>query len=166
MEALTPDYVQAALDRYNADIQLMHLDASTASSQEAAEAVGCELGQIAKSLCYLVDGEPVLVVASGDQRIDDRKLAALYDVSRKRVQMAPAEICLTVYGYLPGAVPPLGHRTEGIPVYLDTQLSRYNQLYAAAGATNAVFPCTLDQLLAFTAGKLVDLARNSDGTDK
>ena len=81
MEALTPDHVQTALNALNLGITIHFFPHSTATSPLAADAIGCEIGQIAKSLCFLVHDQPILVIAAGDQRIDDRKLATLLGVT-------------------------------------------------------------------------------------
>lgn len=155
---LTPATVQAALDAFGSGIQIRFFEESTATSQQAADNIGCELGQIVKSLAFIVDGQPIVVLASGDQRIDDRKLAALYAVGRKKVKTASPDACIEIYGYAPGGVPPFAHRTAGLPVHIDENLQRYEQLYAAGGAFNAIFPITLAQLLEFSGGTLTDVA--------
>jgi Cys-tRNA(Pro) deacylase len=157
MEPLTPAHVQTALDQLGWDIQMQFFAESTATSQQAADAIGCELGQIVKSLAFLVDGQPVLVLASGDRRVDTRKLAARYDVGRKKVKVAKPEQCVEIYGYAPGGVPPLGHRTRGLPTYIDDSLQRYETVYAAGGAHNAIFPITLVRLIEATNGELMDV---------
>jgi len=161
MEPLTPEHVQAALDSYNLGIQIRFFDNSTATSQLAADNVGCELGQIAKSLAFIVDGTPIVVIASGDQRVDDKKLAALYNVGRKKVRAARPEQCIEIYGYAPGGVPPLAYRTPGLTVYLDDSLQRYQQIYAAGGAHNAIFPVTLAQLVQISGGQFADVKKES-----
>jgi prolyl-tRNA editing enzyme YbaK/EbsC (Cys-tRNA(Pro) deacylase) len=161
MEPLTPEYVQAALDGFNLGIQIRFFDNSTATSQQAADNIGCELGQIAKSLAFLIDGQPVVVIASGDQRVDDKKLAALYNVGRKKVRSATPEQCVEIYGYAPGGVPPLAYRTPGLPVHLDDSLKRYQQIYAAGGAHNAIFPVTLDQLAQISGGQFSDVKKDA-----
>lgn len=160
MQPLTPRDVQAALDGLNVATQIRFFENSTATSQQAADNIGCELGQIVKSLAFIVADQPVVVLASGDQRIDDRKLAALYSVGRKKVKTATADECLAIYGYAPGGVPPLAHRTADMPVYLDESLRRYELLYAAGGAHNAIFPIALDELVRITGGVFVDLRRD------
>ncbi len=159
MEPFTPEHVQAALDRFGLGLKIRLFEQSTATSQEAAEAIGTALGTIVKSLCFMVDDQPVVVLAAGDQRIDDRKLAALYNVSRKKVKIATPEQCLEIFGYAPGSVPPVGHRTAGLPIYIEDSLGRFTQLYAAAGAPNAIFPVTYEQLQHITGGTIVDLRR-------
>lgn len=159
MQPMTADDVQAALRQRGLNIEFRFFDNSTATSQMAADNIGCELGQIVKSLCFIVDGQPILVLASGDQRVDDRKLAELYNVGRKKVKIATPEECVEIYGYAPGGVPPIGHRTSGLPTYIDDSLLRYEQLYAAGGAHNAIFPITTQQLIDVTGGTVADVVR-------
>jgi len=161
MEPLSPDHVQSALDRLDLGIKIHYFESSTATSQLAADNIGCALGQIVKSLAFIVDGKPVVVLASGDQRVDDRKLAALFGVGRKKVKVATAEQCIEIYGYAPGGVPPLAHRTPGLPIFLDDSLQRYQQLYAAGGAHNAIFPITLAQLVEITGAQFADVKRDN-----
>lgn len=161
MNTLTPQDVQKALDGFNLGIQIRFFENSTATSQLAADEIGCELGQIAKSICFIVEDKPVVIIASGDQRVDDRKAAALLGVSRKQVKFATPEQCIDLIGYAPGGVPPLGHRTPPRAVYLDDSLKRYQQIYPAGGASNAIFGVTLDQLVIITGGTFVDIRRES-----
>jgi len=159
MQALTPADVQTALDQFSTGITIRFFENSTATSQQAADNIGCELGQIVKSLAFIIDEKPILVLASGDQRVDDKKLAAIYNVGRKKVKTASPEQCVEIYGYAPGGVPPLAHRTQGLPIYIDDSLKRYEQLYAAGGAHNAIFPITLNQLQQITGGQFAEVAK-------
>jgi prolyl-tRNA editing enzyme YbaK/EbsC (Cys-tRNA(Pro) deacylase) len=159
MQPLTPDDVQAALDHYSFGIKIHFFETATATSQQAADNIGCELGQIVKSLCFIVADQPILVLTSGDQRADDRKLAELYGVGRKQVKIASPEECLSIYGYPPGSVPPVAHRTANLPIYIDDSFLRFKQLYAAGGAHNAIFPITLEQLKLMTGGTLANVKK-------
>lgn len=161
MQPLTPADVQAVLDKHNTGIVITFYENSTATSQQAADNIGCELGQIAKSLAFLIDDQPVVVIASGDQRIDERKLATRFNVGRKKVKSASADQCIAIYGYAPGGVPPFGHRTEGIPVLIEDSMQRYELVYAAAGAHNAIFPIPLQLLVDITGGQFADLKREA-----
>lgn len=156
---MTPDDVRAALKAAGLDIEITLYDTTTATSQQAADNIGCLLGQIAKSVAFIVDGQPILVIASGDQRVDDRKVAAIFNVGRKKVKAATPEQCVEIYGYAPGSVPPLGHRTQHLPVLIDESLKRFELLYAAGGAHNAIFPITLDDLVSASGGQFADVAR-------
>lgn len=160
MEALTPADVQKALDALDSGIKITFYEESTATSQMAADNIGCELGQIVKSLAFMIDGNPVLILASGDQFVDDRKLATMFEVGRKKVKSAKPEQCVEIYGYAPGGVPPLAHRTADLPTYIDDSLKRFEQLYAAGGAHNAIFPISLTQLLEITGGAFADVKKD------
>ncbi len=159
MQPLTPADVQAALDDFGLGIQLQFYDTSTATSQLAAENIGCALGQIVKSLAFIIDGQPLLVLTSGDQRIDDRKLAAMFGVGRKKVKMASAAQCLEIFGYAPGGVPPIAHRTPNLPIYIDESLQRYEYVYPAGGASNSIFELRLEQLVEITGGEFASVVQ-------
>ena len=161
MDSLAPEHVQKVLDTFSLGIQIRFFENSTATSQLAADEIGCELGQIAKSICFIVADSPVVVIASGDQRVDDRKLAALLGISRKHIKFATPEQCITLIGYAPGGVPPLAHRTIPRAIYLDSSLKRYSQIYPAGGASNAIFGVTLEQLATITGRIFVDVRRES-----
>lgn len=161
LQPLTPSDVEAAFAARDLSINVHFYEDSTATSQQAADAIGCELGQIVKSLAFLVEGQPILVLASGDQRIDDRKIAEQYGVGRKKVSIATPEQCVEIYGYRPGGVPPYGHRTANLPTWIDRSLKRFDMLYAAAGAHNAIFPITPKDLVAVTGGTVADLVRET-----
>lgn len=161
MQPLTPKDVQAAIEAHGLDIEMTFFDASTATSEQAAEQIGCELGQIVKSLGFMVNGSPVLVLASGDGMIDDRKLAAMYEVGRKKVKIAKPEQLIEVWGYPPGGVPPFGHRTNGFPVHVDDALKRFEVVYAAGGAHNAIFEIPLATLVDKTGGTFADVRKDA-----
>lgn len=158
-QARGPKDVQAALDELGLGIQVQIHAESTATSEEAAAAAGCELGQIAKSLCFSVADQPILVIAAGDQRVDTRKIAQMYEVGRKKVRMTDAESTIAITGYAPGGVPPLGLASK-IPIYVDQTLSRFDLIYGAAGAPNAIFPVPFDVLVEATGGQVVDISQD------
>jgi prolyl-tRNA editing enzyme YbaK/EbsC (Cys-tRNA(Pro) deacylase) len=161
MEALTPDHVQTALHAFHLGITIRLFPHSTATAPLAAEAIGCEIGQIAKSLCFVVQGRLILVIASGDQRVDDRKLAQLLGVTRKQVTFATPAQCIEHYGYAPGGVPPVGHRHRPHAVFLDASLERYTHVYPAGGASNAIFGITPAQLAHISGGTFADVKRDT-----
>jgi len=161
MEALTPDHVQTALHAFHLGIIIRLFPHSTATSRLAAEAIGCEVGQIAKSLCFVVQDQPILVIASGDQRVDERKLATLLGVTRKQVKFATPAQCIEHSGDAPGGVPPVGHRRRPHAVFLDESLKRYTQVYPAGGASHAIFGVTLTQLAQISGGTFADVKRDA-----
>ncbi len=162
MQPMTPADVQAALDALNWDIRIHFFDSTTATSQQAADNIGCELGQIVKSICFVVEDQPIVVLTSGDQRVDDRKIADLFNVGRKRVKVATPEQLVATFGYEPGSVPPFPHRSASVQKFIDQSLDRWEQLYAAGGAHNAIFPITLAQLQQATGAPLVDVVKTTD----
>ena len=159
MQALTPAHVQAELDRLNTGITIQFFENSTATSQQAADNIGCELGQIVKSIAFVVDGQPIVVLTSGDQLVDDRKIATMYGVGRKKVKIATPDQLVSIYGYAPGSMPPLAYRTPDIRVHLDGMLRRYEMVYAAGGAHNAIFPIRLTLLSEITGAQFADVAK-------
>lgn len=161
MEALTPEHMQATLKALGVDTEITFYDETTATSQQAADNIGCELGQIAKSICFMVNKAPVLVITSGDQRVDTKKLAKIFEVGRKKVKSAKPEQCIEIFGYAPGGVGPVGHRTTDITILIDESLQRYEQLYASGGAHNAIFPITMSELTKVTNGKISDVKEDS-----
>lgn len=159
MDALTPTDVQRELERFDPGLRVQHFEDTTFTSEDAARAIGCRLGQIAKSMCLMVAGTPLLVVASGDQQISDAKIARHVGVGRKKVKIATAGECLEVFGYPPGGVAPIGHRTPGIPILIDESLSRWPEIYAAAGTSHDNFALTFDQLKLITGGTVIDCVK-------
>jgi Cys-tRNA(Pro) deacylase len=144
--------VQAALDTYGLGIHVVEFGASTATAPEAAAAAGCELGAIVKSLLFLVDGQPMLVLVAGDRMADQKKIAALLKVGKKKVKLADAETVLRVTGYEVGGVPPVGHNSK-LPVLVDESLGHFETVWAAAGMHNAVFPIAYSSLIVITCGQ-------------
>ena len=153
---MTPQHVQSILDGFGLGLTVQHFEETTFTSEDAARAIGCELGQ----MCLMVSDSPVLVVASGDQRLSDAKLAKLLGVGRKKVKIADAEQCVQIFGYPPGGVSPVGHRTEGIPVYLDQTLGRWTEIHAAAGTAHDNFTLSFEQLQLITGGTVIDCVKD------
>jgi prolyl-tRNA editing enzyme YbaK/EbsC (Cys-tRNA(Pro) deacylase) len=136
--------------------RVLEFEDSTHSSAEAAAAVGCDVAQIAKSMVFrAADGQPVLVVASGANRVDDRKVAALLG---RKIKRADADFVLLHTGFAVGGVPPIGHAT-GPVTFLDRDLQAYAEIWAAAGSPNAVFALTPIDLARLTGAAFVDIAK-------
>ncbi|MFW9998353.1 MAG: YbaK/EbsC family protein, partial [Candidatus Odinarchaeota archaeon] len=139
------------------DISVLELDESTRTAQLAAEAIGTELGSIVKSLVFLADGKPALVLVAGDRRADTKKLAQV--LKAKKVKIADADTVRAETGFVIGGVPPVGHLTP-LPTLIDQSLGRFETVYAAAGAPNAVFPIAYDLLFQITAGQVADVTED------
>jgi len=161
LQTMTSDDVQATLHALGLDIEIIEFEDSTATSQMAADNIGCELGQIVKSLGFMINKEtPILILTSGDQTIDDRKLANMFEVARKKIRMMSPEQCIEILGYAPGGVPPLGHRTSDFVVYIDEMLKRYETVYAAGGSAQTIFPIQLATLQSVTQAIFADVAKD------
>ena len=136
---------------------VVEFDASTKTSAEAAAAIGCEVAQIAKSIIFKTaqGGKPVLVVASGTNRVDDKKVSALLG---EKVKSADAEFVKAQTGFEIGGVSPVGHTTPPL-IVLDQDLRKFDAIWAAGGAGNAVFKLTWDELVELTGGREADVAK-------
>ena len=136
--------------------RVVEFDESTHSSAEAAVAVGCDVGQIAKSMRFRAkDGRPVLVVASGANRVDEKKVSALLGQTIKR---AEADFVIAHTGTAPGGVAPVGHATPPL-TFLDQDLQGFATIWAAAGSPNAVFELTPADLQRLTGADFADIRK-------
>ena len=148
--------VRDFLGAHGLETEIHSFAESTENAFLAAQALGVELGQIVKSVIFLADGKPVLVLMSGDMNSDTKKLKKL--IGAKKIRIADAETVLAVTGYPVGAVPPMAHR-QAMPTYIDESLARFPQIYPAGGATNNMFATTFDQLLQLTEAQIISVAK-------
>jgi prolyl-tRNA editing enzyme YbaK/EbsC (Cys-tRNA(Pro) deacylase) len=138
------------------NFQVLEFEASTRTSDEAAAAVGCTVAEIAKSLIFrTADGRPVLVIASGANRVDENKVRALLG---HKIARADADFVRATTGYAIGGVPPVGHTRTPL-VLIDADLQRFAAVWAAGGTPNAVFRITPTDLVRLTEGRVADVAR-------
>jgi prolyl-tRNA editing enzyme YbaK/EbsC (Cys-tRNA(Pro) deacylase) len=121
----------------------------------AAEALGVEVAQIANSLIFAADGQPLLVMTSGAHRVDTAKVAALIEVTA--LTRATPEFVREHTGQAIGGVAPLGH-PKPVRTLVDIDLSRYPEIWAAGGIPHAVFPTTYTELVRLTAGTSAEVA--------
>jgi prolyl-tRNA editing enzyme YbaK/EbsC (Cys-tRNA(Pro) deacylase) len=128
--------VLEAARRLGLAIEVRHFAEGTRTAQEAAQAVGASLGQIAKSMVFMADGKPVLVLTSGPNRVDAAKVAQHLGASQ--VRRASADEVRAATGFAIGGVPPFGH-TQPLTVLFDRDLLQYDAIWAAGGTPNAVF---------------------------
>jgi prolyl-tRNA editing enzyme YbaK/EbsC (Cys-tRNA(Pro) deacylase) len=145
--------VQAAIAERGLDRQVIELQVQARTSQQAADALGVAVGQIVKSLVFTVNGSPLLVVASGANRVDERRLG---DLAGGRIRRADPETVKRATGYTIGGVPPIGLESP-LVVYVDRDLLGYELVYAAAGLPECVFPIAPDELVRATGGRVVDI---------
>jgi prolyl-tRNA editing enzyme YbaK/EbsC (Cys-tRNA(Pro) deacylase) len=148
-QALTASGLDAALVR--------ELPADTSTAEAAARAVNASQGSIVKSLIFVADGTPLLVLVAGDQRADVKRLRAMLGLSKRQLRIARPSEVLEHTGFEVGGVPPVGHG-EPLRTLIDRSLGRFEVVWAAAGSANAVFPITFQDLVTVTGGEVVDLA--------
>lgn len=141
------------LDGTDFDVKVKKFPDGTRTAVDAARAVGCELGQIVKSLVFVAAGKPVVALVSGSNRLDERKLAA---VAGEPVGKADAETARAATGYSIGGVPPFGHATQ-VPVFMDRDLLGYSVVWAAAGRPDSVFEIDPGRLRELSNAEVVDL---------
>ena len=154
-----PERVQAALDELGLPGRVRTFDdASTHTAQEAADAVGCELGQIVKTLFFMADGRPTMALVAGDRQVDTAALAELVGVGRKKLKMGTPEEVLETTGYAVGGVAPVGW-ARPCDVVVDDSLRRFEDIWAAAGAPNAVFPARTEQLVSAINGQWATIVK-------
>ncbi|MGR9090278.1 MAG: YbaK/EbsC family protein [Gammaproteobacteria bacterium] len=148
--------VQRALDAAGVTCVVEELPASTRSAAEAAAAIGCAVQQIAKTLVFRAgaSGTAVVVIASGTNRVDEQKLAAL---TGERIERANPAFVREATGFAIGGVPPCGHTTATV-VLIDQGLLRLPEIWAAAGTPHAVFRLSPTELIALTGGQVADIA--------
>jgi prolyl-tRNA editing enzyme YbaK/EbsC (Cys-tRNA(Pro) deacylase) len=150
--------VQDALSAKGFANRVLELEFPVKTAQAAADAVGCTVGQIVKSLVFRIEsgaasGRALLVLASGANRIDTAKLAALLG---EDVTMGDPKFVRATTGFAIGGIPPIAH-AEPLDVVVDRHLLALDSLWAAAGHPNSLFPLTPDELCRMTGGRVADV---------
>ena len=136
------------------DLKIILFDQSTHTSELAAQALGVTAAQIAKTLVFVADAEPLLVVTCGDKKINTKKLTKV--LGARKVRFADEQIVIDSTGFPPGGVSPVG-LLHNIPLYLDQSLWDYDIVYAAAGTANSALPVSPDRLCEITGAKVIDV---------
>ena len=134
--------VKEYFSNYGIADRVREFDVSSATVDLAAQALGCEPCRIAKTLSFLVDGRPILIVAAGDAKIDNPKYKARFGVKAKMLTPEEAE---TLVGHAVGGVCPFAVN-EGVTVYLDESLKRFATVFPACGSSNSAIELSIDEL--------------------
>jgi prolyl-tRNA editing enzyme YbaK/EbsC (Cys-tRNA(Pro) deacylase) len=147
--------VQDALLAQGYQNEVIEFADSTRTAAEAAAAVGCTVGQIAKSLLFrgAISQRPILVIASGTNRVHEKRAARQIG---EKLEKADAEFVRATTSFAIGGVPPLGH-AQPVATYIDQDLLQYEVIWAAAGHPNAVFSLSPHELVAMTGGQVIDV---------
>jgi Cys-tRNA(Pro) deacylase len=158
MTDLHPNVVRviAAAREKGLDITTRRFPEGTKTAQDAADAIGVNVGQIVKSLVFAVDGEVVMAYVSGANQLDEKKLAiAAGGATCSRVD---ADVVRNATGYPIGGVPPFGHSTQ-LRIFIDPDLLQYDEVWAAAGTWNDNFAIAPTELVRVSGGVVTDLKR-------
>ena len=142
------------LKGFNKSLEVIILENSARTAQDAAKALDCNVGAIVKSLLFRAGNDFILCLVAGDKRCSLNKLKKLKD--KKDILMASPEEVKTQTGYTIGGVSPIGH-LEDIEIIIDNSLERFNELFAAAGHPNCVFKINYNDIQKITNGKVEDI---------
>jgi len=147
--------VQDALQALGFQNDVKEFQSTTRTSAEAAQAVGCSVGQIAKSIVFRATktDKPILVIASGSNRVNEKKIEPLI---LEPLGKADADYVRKHTGFVIGGVPPVGH-LETLEIFIDEDLLKYEEIWAAAGSPYAVFKLTPSDLIKMTGGRIVNI---------
>ena len=142
------------LKNFDQSLEVLVLENSARTAQDAATALACDVGAIVKSLLFRAESTFILCLVAGDKRCSLNKLKKIKD--KKDISMATPEDVKTQTGYTIGGVSPIGH-LEDIEIIIDNSLERFNELYAAAGHPNCVFKINYNDIQKITNGKVEDI---------
>lgn len=145
--------VREALIAAGSSAEIIELGETARTAKDAAEALGCPLGAIVKSLVFVCGDEPVMALVAGDRQCKIEELRVALGRTGK-VRRADADAVRAATGFAIGGVAPVGHATR-LPVAIDDSLRRFDRVYAAAGHTHCVFETTAEELVRMTGGRLV-----------
>ena len=157
MSALNKEAVKRAkeaLNKFNTEIKVIELEQTARTANDAANSLNTEVGSIVKSLLFRNEGNFLLCLVSGDKRCSLNKLKKIFN--SKDLSMASPDEVKDQTGYTIGGVSPVGHKNK-LEILVDESLSRFKNLYAAAGHPNCIFKINFDELLNLTNGKVKDI---------
>jgi Cys-tRNA(Pro) deacylase len=151
---LTSENLQRFVDQNQIAAQILPMEEDTPTVADAARALGVQEEQIIKSLVFLVDGQPALVISNGTRRVENREVARHFGVGRKRAKMARPEQALEITGYVVGAMPPFGHQTR-LRTLVDPDVVAQREIFGGGGEVNAMLRLTPEELLRVTGAQIV-----------
>jgi Cys-tRNA(Pro) deacylase len=157
MSFLTKEPVQRVekyLKEFDTNLEVISLETSARTAAEAASSLKCEVGAIVKSLLFSADDKFILCLVSGDKKVSLNKLKKNLNINN--IEMAKAEDVKQITGYTIGGVSPVGHLKK-VNIYIDKNLDRFKDLYAAAGHPNCVFKISFINLVQITNSSILDI---------
>lgn len=156
MSQLDSSYLKTYIEGLNLEAKLIEIETPTPTVEAAALAVGTQPEKILKSLLFLIDNKPILVIASGTLPVDRRVLAKHFQVGRKRVKLADASTVQAVTGYEVGGVPPIGH-LNALMTIIDEQALKHELVYGGGGEVNALLAIDPQEIMACTDAEPINL---------
>ncbi|BES63832.1 YbaK/EbsC family protein [Gottschalkiaceae bacterium SANA] len=141
------------------DLKITEFGESTATVELAAQAIGVEPAQIAKTMGFRLKDQSIVIVSKGDARIDNKKFKSTFATKAKMIPFAEVE---SITGHPAGGVCPFGLK-DGVGIYLDESLKEFDLVYPAGGTPNTAVKITVDQLAHVTKGTWIDVCKNSEG---
>ena len=154
---LTNKNLQCFIDENQIIAEILPMEADTPTVPAAARALGVKEEQIIKSLVFLVDGQPILIIGNGTRKLDNRQIARHFGVGRKRVKMARADQALEITGYVVGAMPPFGHQAR-LKTIVDSGAMAHTEIFGGGGEINAMLRLTPEELLRVTGAEIVTVS--------
>jgi Cys-tRNA(Pro) deacylase len=139
------------------DATVLTLAAHTTTVEDAARVLGVDTAQIIKSLVFMIDDQPLLVINNGTARVDRKKLAVLIGVGRKRIKFARADQALAATGFVVGSMPPFGHRQK-LRTFVDPAVTKVAVVFGGGGDVNAMMRLTPSELLRVTEASLAEVS--------
>ena len=145
---------EKAIKAFNSNLEIICLEKTARTAQDAATALGCNVGAIVKSLLFKTEDNFILCLVSGDKRCSLNKLKNIFNI--KDVSMAHPDEVKKITGYTIGGVSPVGHLNK-LKIYIDNNLERFTTIFAAAGHPNCIFKIDFEQLTILTNGEKKDI---------
>jgi prolyl-tRNA editing enzyme YbaK/EbsC (Cys-tRNA(Pro) deacylase) len=157
MHPRAAEFQRRAVDKHGFEVEVQEFPEGTKTAADAADAIGCDVAQIASGIVLSAAGDLVVVVTSGANRVEEASVADNLDVDPGSVSMADADEIKATLGWAIGGVPPFCHDAD-VPVLMDETLREYEEVWAAAGTPEAVFPIAPDRLRQLSGATVADVA--------
>ncbi|MFT4883193.1 MAG: prolyl-tRNA editing enzyme YbaK/EbsC (Cys-tRNA(Pro) deacylase) [Natronomonas sp.] len=157
MHPRAEEFSERAAEKYGFDVEVHEFPEGTKTAADAAEAIGCDVAQIASGIVLSAGDGLVVVITSGANRVSEAKLADLLALDESDISMADAGSIKETLGWSIGGVPPFCHDAD-VPIFMDETLTDFEEVWAAAGTPEAVFPITPETLRELSGAQVADIA--------
>jgi len=149
--------LQRFIDKHQIEATILPMVEHTPTVPDAARALGVETEQIIKSLVFIINDEPILIINNGTARVDQRKIGQRLGVNRKKVKFAAPEQALEITGYIVGSMPPFGH-LQTLPTFIDPAITALDTIFGGGGEIDAMMRLTPNELLQVTNGEILSVS--------